>query len=56
MFRFALLYDALKSAKAQDLQVTDEASAIELAGLTVKIVEGRMDNLKITYKIGRAHV
>ncbi len=50
MFRFALLYDALKTAKTQGLHVTDEASAVELAGFTVKIVEGRMDNLKITYR------
>ncbi|WP_410211741.1 2-C-methyl-D-erythritol 4-phosphate cytidylyltransferase [Aquirhabdus sp.] len=49
MFRFGVLYDALIAAKKQGLQVTDEASAIELAGLSVKIVEGRMDNIKITY-------
>jgi 2-C-methyl-D-erythritol 4-phosphate cytidylyltransferase len=49
MFRFALLHDALLAAKTQGLQVTDEASAVELAGFVVKIIEGRIDNLKITY-------
>lgn len=49
MFRFGLLRDALIAAKKQNFQVTDEASAVELAGFLVKIVEGRMDNIKITY-------
>jgi 2-C-methyl-D-erythritol 4-phosphate cytidylyltransferase len=49
MFRFGLLRDALIAAKKQNLQVTDEASAVEFAGFTVKIVEGRMDNIKVTY-------
>lgn len=50
MFRFGLLRDALIAAKKQSLQVTDEASAVELAGFTVKVVEGRMDNIKVTYQ------
>ncbi len=49
MFRFGLLRDALFAAKKQNLQVTDEASAVEFAGFSVKIVEGRMDNMKVTY-------
>ncbi len=49
MFRYALLRDALQYAQTHKLHVTDEASAIELAGLTPKLVEGRPDNLKITY-------
>lgn len=49
MFRFGLLRDALIAAKNQNLQVTDEASAMELAGFSVKLVEGRMDNIKVTY-------
>ncbi len=49
MFRFGLLRDALIAAKQQNFQVTDEASAVELAGFSVKIVEGRMDNIKVTY-------
>jgi 2-C-methyl-D-erythritol 4-phosphate cytidylyltransferase len=49
MFRFGLLRDALRMAKNRNLQVTDEASAIELAGFSVQLVEGRMDNIKVTY-------
>lgn len=49
MFRFGILRDALIAAKQQNLHVTDEASAVELAGFAVKIVEGRMDNIKVTY-------
>jgi len=49
MFRFGLLRDALIAARNQNLQVTDEASAMELAGFLVKLVEGQMDNIKVTY-------
>jgi 2-C-methyl-D-erythritol 4-phosphate cytidylyltransferase len=38
---------ALEEAKGNPA-VTDEASALELMGLTPKIVEGRPDNIKIT--------
>ncbi len=48
MFRFALLLDALKSALAADVAVTDEAQAVEWAGYAPKIVEGSVDNLKVT--------
>lgn len=47
MFRFGILYSSLKNAKNQQL-ITDEASAIELAGLSVKIIQGQTDNIKIT--------
>lgn len=49
MFRFGLLRDALTAAKNKSLQVTDEASAVELAGFSIQLVEGRMDNIKVTY-------
>lgn len=48
MFRYAALKEALKDAFERGLTVTDEASALELQGLTPKIVEGRPDNIKIT--------
>ena len=48
MFRFGLLKEALESARRQGLTVTDEASALELAGYKPRIVEGRPDNIKIT--------
>jgi 2-C-methyl-D-erythritol 4-phosphate cytidylyltransferase len=48
MFRFDVLYSSLKKAQDQKQLITDEASAIELAGLSVKIISGRTDNIKIT--------
>lgn len=48
MFGYGALRTALRNAAAQGWVVTDEASALELAGLRPKIVEGRPDNLKIT--------
>ena len=48
MFRFGLLKSALESALNQDKVITDEASAIELAGYQPILVEGHSDNLKIT--------
>jgi 2-C-methyl-D-erythritol 4-phosphate cytidylyltransferase len=48
MFRFKLLKDALESALKKNNVVTDEASAMELAGYQPLLVEGHADNLKIT--------
>ena len=48
MFRFQMLYHALSSALEKKQLVTDEASAIELAGFSPKMVEGHSDNIKIT--------
>ena len=48
MFRYGALKQALAEAAELGLTVTDEASALELKGLTPRIVEGRPDNLKIT--------
>lgn len=42
------LYRALEKAKQEDLQVTDESSAMELAGFSPVLVEGHADNIKIT--------
>ena len=47
MFRYGVLKRALEQTEG-NLAVTDEASAIELTGGCVKIVEGRSDNIKIT--------
>ncbi|HRO61836.1 MAG TPA: 2-C-methyl-D-erythritol 4-phosphate cytidylyltransferase, partial [Burkholderiaceae bacterium] len=44
MFRFGLLLDAL--TRFDD--VTDEASAIERAGLSPKLVPGALSNFKVT--------
>lgn len=48
MFRLGELRDALVAAKRQGLAVTDEASAMELAGLPVQLVPGSPRNLKVT--------
>jgi 2-C-methyl-D-erythritol 4-phosphate cytidylyltransferase len=48
MFRYSLLRQALFDAAEQNRLVTDESSALELAGYRPCIVEGRPDNLKIT--------
>ncbi len=48
MFRYGALQAALTYARSSALQVTDEASAMELAGSIPQLVEGRSDNIKIT--------
>lgn len=48
MFRLGQLLAALKSAKTAGQAVTDEASAMELAGYHPLLVKGSPDNIKIT--------
>lgn len=48
MFRYRTLCVALTRGLQSGQPITDEASAIELAGLVPRVVEGRPDNLKIT--------
>jgi 2-C-methyl-D-erythritol 4-phosphate cytidylyltransferase len=48
MFRLGLLRQALSDAIERNLLVTDEASALELAGLQPLMVAGHADNIKIT--------
>lgn len=48
MFRYGLLLDCLRDALAAGRAVTDEASAVELAGHRPRLVCGRADNIKIT--------
>jgi len=48
MFHLTLLKRALETAHAAQNPVTDEGSAIELAGLQPMMVEGHADNIKIT--------
>ncbi|ANQ84870.1 2-C-methyl-D-erythritol 4-phosphate cytidylyltransferase [Azoarcus olearius] len=47
MFRYVMLRRALESAT----DVTDEASAIEAAGLRPRLVQGDATNLKVTYPL-----
>ncbi|NMG74125.1 2-C-methyl-D-erythritol 4-phosphate cytidylyltransferase [Aromatoleum diolicum] len=47
MFRYVMLRRALEAAT----DVTDEASAIEAAGLRPRLIEGDATNLKVTYPL-----
>ena len=48
VFDIDLLRGALKKAKLDSAAVTDDCSAVELMGMSVKIVEGDERNLKVT--------
>ncbi|NKB32022.1 MAG: 2-C-methyl-D-erythritol 4-phosphate cytidylyltransferase [Pseudomonadales bacterium] len=50
MFRFDLLHKALCHAIAENLAVTDEASAVEALGLQPKVIPGHKSNIKITHE------
>lgn len=50
MFRYGVLTEALAEARKRNLGMTDEASAIELLNLPVRLILGRQDNLKITFE------
>lgn len=48
VFDFDLLRGALKKASEEGAAVTDDCSAVELMGMSVKLVEGEERNLKVT--------
>ena len=48
MFRYGLLCEAMENARVNNIEITDEASAMEAMGHQVKLVEGRSDNIKLT--------
>lgn len=48
VFDVDLLKGALKKAKMDGAEVTDDCSAVELMGMSVKIVEGDERNIKVT--------
>lgn len=48
MFRLGGLTRALEQALAGGFLVTDEASAVEHAGLRPRLIEGHADNIKVT--------
>ena len=48
MFPLLKLYHALERAQKMGVTVTDEAQAMERVGFRPVVVEGRMDNIKIT--------
>lgn len=48
IFDFDLLRAALKKARQENAQVTDDCSAVERLGMKIKIVEGDERNIKVT--------
>jgi len=48
VFDFDLLRGALKKAREEGAELTDDCSAVERMGMSVKIVEGDERNLKVT--------
>lgn len=49
IFRLGLLRNCLQRALAENKTITDEASALEVYGYKPLMVQGRADNIKITY-------
>lgn len=49
MFGLKRLYDALESAMRLEADITDEASAMELAGVKPLLIEGAARNFKVTH-------
>jgi len=49
MFRLGMLSTALQNAIEKGVHITDEASAVEALGYSPQLVEGSVDNIKITY-------
>lgn len=47
--KLGILKNAIEKALVHNIVITDEASALEYAGYDVKVVQGRADNIKITY-------
>lgn len=48
MFRYGMLYQALKQCSEKGLVITDESSAIEQLGYQPELIQGREENIKIT--------
>ena len=48
VFDFDLLRGALKKARQEEAEITDDCSAVERMGFSVKIVEGDERNMKVT--------
>jgi len=55
-FRKDIIVDALKSARDDGYLGTDEASLVERMGVDVSIVEGRSNNIKVTYPEDVEHI
>ena len=49
MFRYSLLVECLQKALEKGCEITDEASALEIAGYRPMIVPSSRSNIKVTY-------
>ena len=49
MFRLKYLKKAMQHCINEKITITDEASAIEVQNLPVRLVKGQSDNIKVTY-------
>jgi 2-C-methyl-D-erythritol 4-phosphate cytidylyltransferase len=49
LFRLDLLTQALRECEVRNLEITDEAGAMERAGYKPRLVRGRESNIKVTY-------
>lgn len=49
MFRIGKLFAAMNQAILEGVDLSDESSALEYIGAKVVLVEGRSDNIKLTY-------
>ncbi|WP_159715520.1 2-C-methyl-D-erythritol 4-phosphate cytidylyltransferase [Blochmannia endosymbiont of Camponotus nipponensis] len=50
LFNYDLLKCCLKKALKNKVVITDEASAVEYCGYTSILIQGRSDNIKVTYQ------
>ena len=48
MFKVGMLYDALTTALKENTIITDESSAMEHAGYSPVLIEGKASNIKVT--------
>jgi 2-C-methyl-D-erythritol 4-phosphate cytidylyltransferase len=49
MFGLRFLHDAIEEGVRLEADITDEASAMELAGISPLLVEGATRNFKVTH-------
>jgi 2-C-methyl-D-erythritol 4-phosphate cytidylyltransferase len=49
MFRYVVLKNALLNSSFTGVAVTDESSAVEMSGYTVSVIDGDVNNIKVTY-------
>ena len=49
LFKFDKLYESISFTIEQNIQVTDEAQAMEICGHSMRMIHGSPDNIKVTY-------